>query len=649
MCGIAGYISHLPQPEGARMVGRMSEALRARGPDGSGVWEDARKRTFLAHRRLSILDLSENGAQPMVSRSGRYVITYNGEIYNTAQLRRRVEEVQPTVWRGHSDTEVILAHIERFGLLATLTEMVGMFAFGLWDTKDGRLWLCRDRAGEKPLYYGRIGNDFAFASDLAAFAALPGEKLKISDRAIASLLERGYIPAPLSIYENIAKLSAGHWLEIDAREGLSIHTPIAYWSPATAHERAKSKASPLTWFEAAEGVAVHLSTAIEGQMLSDVPLGAFLSGGVDSSLVVALMQERGGSPVKTFTIGYEDPRLDESRYAEAIAAHLGTEHHTIMVSAKDAMAAIPDVIGAYSEPFADSSAIPTALLCRFARQSVTVALSGDGGDEVFGGYNRYLTANRLWQRARIVPSGVRQMAAAALLTLPAGWIDGLARSVGSMLGKPARFALIGDKVHKVASALAASSAQEFHARLASFNRPERLLLSKAVSGFEAPEHRDLMLRAPEDFVRWMMLQDFRDYLADDILVKVDRAAMASSLETRAPLLDHRLVEFAAGLPNDYHIAGGETKRLLRHVLSSRVPRHLIERPKMGFGIPLDEWLRGPLSGWAADTLAGARASGYFDARQLERMWSLHKSGRRNLVHHLWPILSFQSWYEQRYL
>ncbi len=635
MCGIAGFWDPRGDLEAAQAEARataMAVALAHRGPDDAGVWTDARAGVALAHRRLAILDLSPAGHQPMVSACGRYALVFNGEIYNHLALRQELERRgQAPAWRGHADTETLLAAVSAWGLAAALRASVGMFALALWDRQARNLSLARDRLGEKPLYYGRVGGAFLFGSELKALRTWPGFAAEVDRPALALYLRHNCIPAPYTIYRGIRKLPPGTWLSLSADAWEA--EPAAYWSAREVAERGQADPFRGTDAEAAEELERLLRQAVAGQMVADVPLGAFLSGGVDSSTVVALMQAQSGRAVRTFSIGFTEAAYDEAPQARAVAAHLGSEHTELYVSPAEAMAVIPSLPRLYDEPFADSSQIPTFLVSQLARRQVTVSLSGDGGDELFGGYNRHLWAPRLWRRLSPWPRPLRGLLATALRTLPPTAWDAAFARLGRLLPRSARQRNPGDKLHKLAEVLGAEGPEEIYLNLVShWKHP-----GDVVRGVDEPATRvtDPAARARlEAFESRMMCLDLVTYLPDDILAKVDRAAMAVSLETRVPLLDHRLVEFAWRLPLAMKIRDGQGKWLLRRVLYRHVPRELVERPKMGFGLPLGDWLRGPLRDWAEALLDEARLAreGYFHPRPIRA---------------LWDVLMFQAWLEAR--
>jgi asparagine synthase (glutamine-hydrolysing) len=649
----------------------MAEALAHRGPDDNGVWADASSGIALGHRRLAIVDLSPAGQQPMHSASGRHIIAFNGEIYNHLELRKELERerskaTHKMVWRGHSDTETLLAGIEAWGLEIMLKRCVGMFAIALWDTQTHTLSLARDRIGEKPLYFGWIGNEgnkaFAFGSELKALRAYPGFTNKVCRKALAQYLRFMYVPAPRSIYEGIFKLEPGCILTLDGpppgkpydiplrpgqrHEGLSIKR---WWALTEVVEQGavnqQTEESLLTELESA------LRQAIQDQSLADVPLGAFLSGGVDSSTIVALMQkqtrEHGNAPVQTFTIGFDEVGFDESPHALAVAKHLGTSHHEMRVSAKMAQDVIPTLPWMYDEPFADSSQIPTHLVCKAAREHVTVALSGDAGDELFGGYNRYFLGPRIWNRLGTLPAPMRRAIGGALHAVPIPiW-----NAVGSpVMGTKNGVARLGDKVHKLGDRLKhVNNLDELYRSLVSEWSDPAVLLRK-VDGCMVLEPSSL-LDDPQPSIGIeldplpMMYQDTMTYLPDDILCKVDRAAMACSLETRVPFLDHRVVELAWRIPLDMKVRGNTGKWALRQVLYKYVPKELIERPKAGFAIPIGNWLRGPLRDWAEALLNKSKLEdeGFFHPELIWHAWSEHLNGQRDHTAKIWSVLMFQSW------
>lgn len=645
MCGISGFIQ-LPGSDGAVMRDnaiRMAEKLRHRGPDDAGVWVDAGAGIALSHRRLSILDLSSAGHQPMQSESGKYLITFNGEIYNHLALR---DELGAHAWRGHSDTETLLVAIERWGIQLTLQKAVGMFALALWNRRERSLTLARDRFGEKPLYYGVQRGVLLFGSELKSLQAHPVFTGDIDRNVLALFFRYNYIPAPYSVYRGIYKLEPGCLLTVcSAADPLK---PEPYWSLQQVVESGQRNLFGGGEQEAVVELERLMRKAISDQMLADVPLGALLSGGIDSSAVVALMQAESSRPVKTFTISFEEEGYDEAVHARAVASHLATKHTELRVSSAHALAVIPSLARVYDEPFSDSSQVPTLLVASLAREHVTVCLSGDGADEAFGGYNRYFIGTRLWQKMNWLPTSLRQILSRMLLSVhPERW-NCLIGAVSGLLPARVRFGNPGDKLHKLAGVLGATGAEAFYHGLVSHcGDPSRFVI-------DSIEPRTLvtdLARWPAlpDFASRMMAVDAQSYLTDDILCKVDRAAMSVSLEIRVPYLDHRLFEFAWRLPLDMKLREGQGKHILRQVLYRYVPKELIERPKMGFGVPIDSWLRGPLKDWAEELLdeGRLRREGYFNPRPIRQKWSEHLSGKRNWQYHLWDVLMFQSWMDQQ--
>jgi asparagine synthase (glutamine-hydrolysing) len=682
----------------------MALAIQHRGPDDAGAWADASAGMALGFRRLSILDLSSAGHQPMRSASGRFVMAFNGEIYNHTDLRDLLSAVQlgepAQPWRGHSDSETLLACFEAWGLEKTLQKTVGMFAIALWDTQTRTLHLARDRFGEKPLFYGwattasSAATAFVFGSELKALRAYPGFANPVSREALALYMRFTYVPAPYSIYQNIFKLEPGCMLSINTdfstnsstninsalpqacKRLESAHLPTApsaplrppalqgglrmhrWWSLASVVE-AGAQNLISSEEEALETLEHRLKDAVRVQSLADVPLGAFLSGGVDSSCIVSLMQAQTSNPVKTFTVGFEEAGFDESPYARAVAEHLGTEHNALFVSAKQAQAVISDVPAMYDEPFADSSQIPTHLVCKAARQQVTVALSGDAGDELFGGYNRYFWGPRIWKRLAWLPYPARQVLGAAIRAVPtAGW-DALSRPVNALIPASKNFVRAGDRAHKLAARLGGVHNLDdlYNSLVSEWQDPAQVVKG---TGGESGGETGGLLREPASMLSdpWpaagvkqhqlrMMYRDSMTYLPDDILCKVDRAAMATSLETRVPFLDHRVAELAWRLPLNMKIRNGQGKWALRQVIYKYVPKELIDRPKAGFAIPVGQWLRGPLKDWAEALLDEKRLEleGYFHPKPIRDKWLHHLAGRYDHTPSLWAVLMFQSWLE----
>ncbi|MEH8200902.1 asparagine synthase (glutamine-hydrolyzing) [Aeromonas veronii] len=644
MCGLAGFYTNKELIDDVKSIlDVMGAAIINRGPDSSGTWYNSEDGIGFVHRRLAIVDLSEAGHQPMTSNTGRYILVYNGEIYNNGELRCELEQIYPREWRGHSDTETLLAAIEQWGLKITLQKATGMFALALWDTQSKKLQLARDRFGEKPLYYGWLNDVFLFGSQLNALRCHPIFQPEINRDSITLLLRHNYIPAPYSIYKDVYKLLPGSILTLALETGKTVDIET-YWSARDVMSRCSSNEDTAPVEEQLATLEKTLKKAVARQMVADVPLGAFLSGGVDSSLVVALMQAQSTVPIKTFSIGFDDPRFNEAEFAKSVAKHLGTEHTELYVTAEDALAVVPKLADIYDEPFSDSSQIPTYLVSQIARQHVTVSLSGDAGDELFCGYNRYLLTARLWNKISSVPIPLRRILATILKVIPVKSWNGISK----ILPMKVQISNFGDKLHKAAAVLTCRDVEELYLGLVShWQKPEEIVL-----GSKEPK---TVLTDPErkakfsDPILQMMAQDTLSYLPDDILVKVDRAAMAVSLETRVPFLDHEVLEHAWRLPKKLKLNEGQSKWCLRQILYRYVPKNLIERPKMGFAVPLDSWLRGPLRAWAEDLLDETRLlnEGFFNSSLVRKMWQEHLSGKRNWQYQLWDILMFQLWY-QRY-
>jgi len=649
MCGISGYLDSARQSTEEELrstVLRMADTLRHRGPDDGGSWVDAHTGIALGHRRLSILDLSPQGHQPMRSACGRYVTVFNGEIYNFRALREELEQAGHA-FCGHSDTEVLLASLSRWGIEAAVRRFNGMFAFAVWDREAQRLSLVRDRLGEKPLYYGWMGQTFLFGSELKALRSHPGFKTEINRDSLALYLRHDYIPSPYSIYQGIEKLLPGTIATL-AHDGAGWRlTAAPYWSAREASERGLREpftGSPQDAVLELDGL---LSDAVKLRLESDVPLGAFLSGGLDSSMVVSLMQRQSARPVQTFTIGFWEPDFDEAPHARLVAKHLETEHTQLYVTPEEALAVIPRLPALYDEPFSDSSQIPTFLISELARRSVTVSLSGDGGDELFAGYNRYFIGRALWRNIGWVPSPVRHLASWSLGALSPGTWARLFDAASPLLPPRFRPRNPAVKVQKLAEILAVDTPDRMYLELVSHWRSPA---SVVIGSSEPPTiltDRSQWAQLP-DFTQRMMYLDAVTYLPDDILVKVDRASMGVSLEVRVPFLDHRVFEFAWRLPLAMKIQNDEGKWLLRKLLARYVPRALTARPKMGFGVPIDLWLRGPLQDWAEALLdeARLRQEGFFHPERIRRMWGQHLARSRNWQAHLWTILMFQAWREK---
>ncbi len=643
MCEITGFF--LLTSDSGHAVHRLANGglLVHRGPDAFDRWIDSTGTIGLQHYRLAIQDVSPAGAQPMTSANGRYVVVFNGEIYNHFELRERLEkESLSPAWRGHSDTETLLACISSWGIDETLGLCVGMFAFAIYDLAERRLTLARDRLGEKPLYYGFLSGALTFASEVKALRAVAGGALGLHKGALAAYMRLGYIPGPQSIYEGIFRLPPGTTISITSDEvsRAQLPCPEAYWSALALPELHNAQSEPVTQTDALEGLDAVLCNAVKGQMLSDVPLGALLSGGIDSSLIVGMMQAQSMKPVNTFSIGFEGSAFDEAPHARRVAAHLGTCHTELYVNVQDALDLVPSLPATFCEPFADSSQVPTMLVSKLARRHVTVALTGDGGDELFAGYERYFRVYNGFRRIGPMPISLRRAAALVLRHTPLPLINALARMTFRFgnIRNPA------DRVRKVAEVLASRSPSELNRGLLSLW--DSFALLPGTKEVDSVFSRDLPHAS--SVIEEMMLADTLCYLPDDLLVKVDRSAMASSLETRAPFLDHRVVEYAWGLNLEQKIGDMEGKFLLKKLLDRYVPRPLFNRPKQGFGLPVDGWLQGALRPWAEDMLSpGALAKhDLFDVDLIRTRWKEHVSGSRNWQQHIWTILMFQAWAEK---
>jgi asparagine synthase (glutamine-hydrolysing) len=625
MCGISGFL--FSSPESADLtsyLNSMAATLTHRGPDDSGSWSDNISGVGLAHTRLAIVDLSPAGHQPMPSFCDRYMIVFNGEIYNHNSLRQSLEsQNKAPVWRGHSDTETLLACFSAWGIEKTLQSTVGMFAIALWDKEEQILTLARDRFGEKPLYWGWNDGTLLFGSELKALKAFPDFKADVNRNALSLLVQYNYIPAPYSIYKDIEKLKPGHYVQIGLAQTRGRVQPKSFWSFKDSIENGIRNPFSGSDDQAVTELENRLNLSIKDQMLADVPLGAFLSGGVDSSTVVALMRKQSSAKIKTFAIGFNEPGYNEAIYAKEVADHLGTDHTELYVSSDDALALVPSIANIYCEPFADSSQLPTYLVSRMAKQHVTVSLSGDGGDELFGGYNPYQFTPKIWGKLKLLPIPLRKLVYNIVCGLP-----------------------LPSKISKLLSVFPAKDQYEFYQlMMCHWVNPQSVVKGSVIESVFLSSN--LEWPRTDSFEHWMMAMDAGQYMTDDILVKVDRAAMANSLETRVPLLDHRVFEFAWQLPQHMKIRGGVGKWALREVLYKYVPREMIERPKKGFSIPLAQWLRGPLREWAESLIAEKRLieEGYFYSAAIRKAWEQHLTGNIDNSTKLWSILMFQAWLE----
>lgn len=657
MCGIAGLWSpedSRSEAEASELLTKITDSLIHRGPDSSGSWFDHETGLSLGHRRLAIVDLSAEGNQPMTSASGRYVIVTNGEIYNHLELRRELEAAG-VQFRGHSDTEVMIEMIDRWGHRKATKRMAGMFAFALWDKKERCLILGRDRMGKKPLYVGWAGRGLMFASELKAFAQHPDFRSDVDRNALQQFLRRQFVEAPRTIWQGVYKLPAGHLLSLcnadldrTADRNL-IARAEPYWnlSEIAAASTKERTAPSIDEAEAIDQLDALLGLAVEERMMADVPVGAFLSGGIDSSLIVAMMQKRSTTPVKTFTASFGDKEFNEAGYAREVSDQLKTDHYEVDITPEIALSVIPRLTEIYDEPFADPSQIPFFHIAEFAKQRVTVCLSGDGGDESFAGYGRYFMAEKLNQNMKRIPTPIRRGLASLMTKMPPNRLD----SMLGMIPLPESFALrgklTGDRVHKMAELMTPGSSDELYRQMTSLTD----LPPNVVQGADTdliPGHQPLAGDSIEDLMHRMMLSDTLEYLPDDVLVKVDRASMAVSLEARSPLLDHRVVEFAWKLPRRYLVNDGQGKWPLRQLLQRYLPSTLAGRSKRGFGVPIAVWLRGPLRDWADDLLSVERINreGFLDSTAIRNLWQTHLKGERDWSATLWAILMFQAWHQR---
>ena len=646
MCGLAGFIDNNRSRSSESLEAlshKMCSTLINRGPDDFGSWVDEKSGIAMSHRRLAIQDTTLAGHLPMVSKSGRYIIVYNGEIYNYKTLREELKKAG-YFFRSQSDTEVLLAAIEIWGLSAALDKFVGMFAFALWDKNNHRLYLVRDRLGEKPLYYGIFGNVILFGSELKAFEVHDSFVKSINRDAISLLLRYNYIPAPYSIYDKIYKIKPGTFLEIKVENHKISTTEYTYWAYKNFVMSEGIDNKIYNYKEAKLSIKDALTESIRSQMIADVPLGAFLSGGIDSSLIVSIMQSLSPDPIKTYTIGFDHSEYNEANDAKSIANYLGTDHTELYVTASQALNVIPKIPNIFDEPFADSSQIPTYLISKLASSNVTVSLSGDGGDELFGGYNRYYKGYSAWKNFSRMPYPINYIFSEIICSInPEKW-NFLYNHFGKYISDEKNYKNIGDKLYKMADIIKINNPQDMYLSLVSFwNNTEQIVLNSSEP-----------MSTPRDYDNWvenlddrenMMFLDTISYLPDDILTKVDRSSMAVSLESRTPFLNHSLVELSQRIPIELKIKDGKGKWILRNILNDFIPANFIDKPKTGFGIPIAEWLRGPLKEWAEALIDSSRLKhdGYFNAELVTNMWDKHLNKSRNYGHHLWSILMFQAW------
>jgi asparagine synthase (glutamine-hydrolysing) len=650
MCGICGFYSK-SSFKSDEIIKKMNLSIHHRGPDDSGIWQDGNAGIVFGHQRLSIIDPTPAGKQPMHSSSGRLILTYNGEIYNHLEIRSELQEIKSNIkWHSNTDTETLVEALDFWGIEVTLKKLVGMFAFAVWDRKLRSLTLVRDRMGEKPIYFGwqGIGDKpvFLFGSELKALKVHPEFRGNINNDAIALQLRHNCIPAPYSIYKDIFKLLPGHYLQLKENDLVKklLPNPKPYWSLVEVATQGVNKLKSLSANDIEKELEQLLKISIKQQMMSDVPLGVFLSGGVDSSTVVALMQAQSNQPIKTFTIGFNEQEYNEAKYAKEVAKYLGTDHTELYVSAEQAMAVIPKLSLIYDEPFSDSSQIPTFLVSQLAKKKVTVALTGDGGDEVFCGYNRYILSKNLWNKLTLISLPLRKILASGIKSINSqSWNKFL-----KILPSFNQYTNLADKVYKVTSALESKTLFDLYYKLISnWQNPNGILL-------DGKEPRTFLTNYESELTKLdgqqqMMLLDSMTYLPDDILVKTDRAAMATSLETRAPFLNHKLLEYAWQIPQPLKLKKTQSKWILRQILYKYIPKKLVERPKVGFGVPIDSWLRGPLKDWAQALLdkTKLRNQGFFNPDSISIKWTEHLSGKKNWQYEIWSILMFQEWLSKK--
>jgi len=643
MCGIAGFLDHSRELSGHNMQSitkSMVETLKHRGPDHQGIWIDEECGLALGHQRLSIIDLSEAGNQPMISRDSRYVISYNGEIYNASEMGNELKKTG-IKFKGHADTEVLIEAFSHWGIRDTLKKLIGMFAFALWDRKKKELTLCRDRIGIKPLYWAEFGDSILFASEIKALKKHPGWDGQINHESVSNFFLYNYIPGPKTIFKKIRKLQPGTILTVSPHKIPSIEK---YWSLEEVVRSSKRENLAITKKEAEEELEKLLNDSVSKRLVSDVPLGVLLSGGVDSSLVASLAQKNSERTIKTFTVGFSEDTHNEAPYSKKIAEHLQTDHNELYVNPKDVIAITPLLSSVYDEPFADSSQIPTLLISQFAKKEVTVSLSGDGGDEVFLGYNRHYWANFIWKIFGKIHKTPRKVISKIILLIPPiAW-----ESFFRLFPKRVRPSQIGDKLHKVGKTIDSNNADEIYEKLISVCDVKDLPIKTTESITRNPMQDEISDLLP-NFIERMSYKDTMTYLPDDILTKVDRASMSTSLENRVPLLDHRIMEFVWKLPLSIRMEHGKRKILLKKILSKSIPRKLINRPKAGFGVPLDSWLRGPLKEWAEGLIDenSLQHDEFLDSQKIQTLWKQHQSKRYNHQNQLWAVLMFRSWVQNQ--
>lgn len=643
MCGIIGTLGNTPELQ--KTLREMANAINHRGPNDEGFWIEENSNIHLGHKRLSIQDLSSTGSQPMHSKSGRFVIVYNGEIYNKTILKNTVESVNKNIsWIGTSDTEILLESFEHLGIEETLLIAKGMFSIGLWDKKRKKLILVRDRAGEKPLFYGWQGETFVFASTLAAIKKFPNFKKEIDLDSLSLFMKYSYVPAPKSIYKNIKKLEAGSLLYVDINNKNT--RSVKYWDCQENLISCIKKPFQGGDLSALNALEKKLSSSVISQTVSDVPIGCFLSGGIDSSIITSILQRNSNVNIKTFTIGFEDPTFNEANHALEVAKHLSTDHTEVYLSSKETRNIIPKLHEIYDEPFADSSQIPTFLVSKIAKEKVTVALSGDGGDELFAGYNRYFWSNSI----NNYPWILKKIASNFINLIGNRNSDRVGRLLNNFLTKDNKISLPGNKLVKLSEILSKKNIEDIYNYLISTSSNySEIVLNHTQNVTNLVNKNKLFSNSKIDPTIAMMNGDFIYYLPDDIFQKVDRASMAVSLETRAPFMDVDVIDFAMSLPLDLKIRNGQGKWILKELLYRYVPKRIVDRPKMGFGVPIGDWLRGPLKDWSNNLLDQNRLQkeGYLNSKVVSNMWNEHLDGSRDRTNEIWNILMFQLWLENQ--